>query len=78
MPDIYSTEWYDALKDLMNRNPDLAKSAPSGELNVLGVFEGDGRSPYLEQGEQRRSRRARKHGYGGSAPPRPPAPPKRR
>jgi len=53
MPDIYSTEWYDALKDLMNRNPDLAKSAPSGELKVLGVFDGDGRSPYLEQGEQR-------------------------
>ena len=41
MPDIYSTEWYDALKDLMNRNPDLAKSAPSGELKVLGVFDGD-------------------------------------
>jgi putative sterol carrier protein len=53
MPDIYTTEWYDELKDLLNRNPDLAKSAPSGELKVLGEFHGDGRSPYLEQGEQR-------------------------
>ena len=53
MPDIYTTEWYDALKDLMNRNPDLAKAAPSGELKVLGEFRGDGRSPYIAQGEQR-------------------------
>jgi putative sterol carrier protein len=53
MPDIYSTEWYDALKDLMNRNPDLAKAAPSGDLKVLGEFHGDGRSPYITQGEQR-------------------------
>ena len=53
MPDIYTTEWYDELKDLLNRNPDLAKSAPSGELKVLGEFHGDGRSPYLSEGERR-------------------------
>lgn len=53
MPDIYTTEWYDELKNLLNDNPNLAKAAPGGELKVLGEFHGDGRSPYLEQGEQR-------------------------
>ena len=53
MPDIYTTEWYDELKDLLNRNPNLAKSAPGGELKVLGEFHGDGRSPYLKEGERR-------------------------
>jgi putative sterol carrier protein len=53
MPDIYSTEWYDELKNLLNRNPDLAKSAPQGALKMLGQFYGDGRSPYLSPGEQR-------------------------
>ncbi len=53
MPDIYTTQWYDELKELLNRNPDLAKSAPSGELKVLGRLFGDGRSPYLGEGEQR-------------------------
>jgi len=53
MPDIYTTEWYDQLKDMLNRHPDLAKSAPSGELKILGEFHGDGRSPYLEPDERR-------------------------
>jgi hypothetical protein len=53
MPDIYTTEWYDELKDLLNSNPDLAKSAPSGELKVLVGLLGDGCSPYLDEGVQR-------------------------
>jgi putative sterol carrier protein len=53
MPDIYTTEWYDELKDLLNRNPDMAKSAPKGPLKVLGRLFGDGSSPYLSEGEQR-------------------------
>ena len=53
MPDIYTTEWYDELKALLNRNPDMEKSAPKGPLKVLGVLFGDGRSPYLGDGEQR-------------------------
>ena len=53
MPDIYTTEWYDELKALLNRNPDMEKSAPKGPLKVLGQFRGDGRSPYLSEGEQR-------------------------
>ena len=53
MPDIYTTKWYDELKELLNRNPDMEKSAPKGPLKVLGQFRGDGRSPYLSEGEQR-------------------------
>jgi putative sterol carrier protein len=53
MPDIYTTEWYDELKALLNRNPDMEKSAPKGPLKVLGVLSGEGRSPYLGDGEQR-------------------------
>ena len=53
MPDIYTTAWYDELKDLLNRNPEMEKSAPKGPLKVLGVLLGDGRSLYLKEGEQR-------------------------
>lgn len=53
MPDIYTTEWYDALKDLLNRNPEMAKSAPKGPMKVLGRLYGEGRSAYLREGEQR-------------------------
>ena len=53
MPDIYTTAWYDELKDLLNRNPDMAKSAPRGPLKVLGGLFGDGRSPYLGKGDKR-------------------------
>jgi putative sterol carrier protein len=52
MPDIYTTEWYDELKDLLNRNPDMEKSAPKGPLKVLGQFLGDGPSPYLAEGDR--------------------------
>ena len=53
MPDIYTNAWYDELKDLLNRNPDMEKSAPKGPLKVLGVLFGDGRSLYLGEGQQR-------------------------
>src|SRR4030067_1940909 len=53
MPDIYTIEWYDALRELLNCNPDMAKSAPKGPMKVLGQLSGGGRSPYLSEGEQR-------------------------
>ena len=52
MPDIYTNAWYDELKDLLNRNPEMEKSAPSGEFKVFGELRGDGRSPYLREGER--------------------------
>jgi len=52
MADIYTTEWYEELKSLLNRNPDVDKNAPRGKFKVLGQLHGDGPSPYLAEGEQ--------------------------
>ena len=53
MPDIYTNEWYEALKELLNGNKEIEKSAPRGKYKVLGELWGDGRSPYLDNGERR-------------------------
>jgi hypothetical protein len=53
MPDIYTKEWYEALKELLNRNEDIEKNAPRGQFKVLGELFGDGKSPYLADGERR-------------------------
>jgi hypothetical protein len=53
MPAIYTAEWYEALKDLLNRNPDVEKNAPPGTYNVLAEIIGDTRSPYLAAGERK-------------------------
>jgi len=47
MPAIYSTEWYEALKDLLNSNPDVEAKAPPGKYRVLAAVRGDRGSPYL-------------------------------
>jgi hypothetical protein len=52
MSDIYTTEWYEELKALLNRNPDVEKNAPRGSFKVLGQLRGDGPSPYLAEGEE--------------------------
>jgi putative sterol carrier protein len=52
MPDIYTREWYDALQDLLNRNPDVEKSAPRGLYKLLAEVRGDGASPYVPEGER--------------------------
>src|SRR3972149_10969094 len=53
MPAIYTNEWYDALKELLNGNPEVEKNAPRGKYRVLAELRGDGLSPYLGDGEQR-------------------------
>jgi putative sterol carrier protein len=52
MPDIYSNDWYDALKDLLNRNEEIQKNAPRGKLIALAELRGDGQSPYLADGQK--------------------------
>jgi putative sterol carrier protein len=52
MPDIYTREWYDALQDMLNRNPDVEKSAPRGLYKLLAEVRGDGASPYVREGER--------------------------
>jgi putative sterol carrier protein len=53
MPDIYTAEWYDALKETLNQSDEISKKAPRGHLKVLGHVNGDAVSPYLKDGESR-------------------------
>jgi hypothetical protein len=53
MPAIYTEQWYEALKDLINHNKDVEKNAPRGKYNVLGEIRGDSHSSYLPPGDDR-------------------------
>ncbi len=53
MPAIYTQDWYEELKGLLNRNPEVEKNAPPGKYTVLAELRGDGQSPYLTDGERR-------------------------
>jgi putative sterol carrier protein len=53
MAAIYTTDWYEELKQLLNNNPDVAKNAPPGAYRVLAEVSGDSTSPYLSEGQQR-------------------------
>ncbi|MGC2492779.1 SCP2 sterol-binding domain-containing protein [Candidatus Binatus sp.] len=53
MPAIYTTEWYDAMKKLLNENPEVDRNAPRGTINVLAKIVGDAHSLYLTDGEVR-------------------------
>jgi putative sterol carrier protein len=53
MAEIYTTEWYEELKTLLNSNPDVEKKAPRGNYRVLAEIRGDPTSPYMHEGEER-------------------------
>lgn len=53
MPAIYTAEWCEALKDLLNRNPEVQRHAPRGGFDALIEIKGDARSCYLAPGERR-------------------------
>jgi putative sterol carrier protein len=53
MAAIYTTEWYEELKTLLNTNPEVEKNAPRGKYRVLAEITGDPASPYLPDGAQR-------------------------
>jgi putative sterol carrier protein len=52
MPAIYTKDWYEELKDLLNRNEEIQKNAPRGKLTALAELQGDGQSPYLADGQK--------------------------
>jgi putative sterol carrier protein len=54
MPTIYTKEWYDSLKEILNRSDKVTKSAPRGHWKVLGEVRGDETSPYLKTGDVKR------------------------
>jgi len=53
MPEIYTNAWYEALKKLLNENPEVDKNAPRGTFHVLAKIIGDPASLYMPDGEVR-------------------------
>jgi putative sterol carrier protein len=53
MPAIYTEQWYQALKGLINQSKDVEKNAPRGAYKVLAEIRGDSRSLYLSPGDDR-------------------------
>jgi hypothetical protein len=53
MPEIYTAQWYEALKDLLNRNAEVERNSPRGRYHVLATINGDPRSLYLKPGDVR-------------------------
>ena len=51
MPDIWTEEWYAAMLDMANSRDDLSVKVPQGEWRVAVEVEGDGKSPYIPEGE---------------------------
>ena len=51
MPEIYTDEWSQALLELANSQDDLSAKVPPGEWRVAVEIIGDGRSPYVPEGE---------------------------
>lgn len=54
MPAIYTTAWYDRLKEILNQSEQVTKNAPRGRWHVLAEIRGDGVSPYLAPDEVKR------------------------
>lgn len=54
MPDIYSTEWYDAVREAINAGVGQLRSVPEGRFIVAVEVAGDGTSPYVDEGGERR------------------------
>jgi hypothetical protein len=53
MPAIYTEQWYEALKGLINSSKEVEKNAPRGKFLVLAEIQGDERSLYLAPGADR-------------------------
>ena len=50
MPAIYSPEWYEAMFRLANSRDDISEKVPQGEWKIAVEVQGDGTSPYVEEG----------------------------
>jgi hypothetical protein len=54
MPDIYTTDWYEAVKDAINAAVDGLRDAPEGAWTICVEIVGDGMSPYAPADGMRR------------------------
>ena len=51
MAEIYSKEWYEKLKALVNSRDDITARAPQGQWRICVEIMGDDRSPYISDGQ---------------------------
>jgi len=51
MPDIYTMGWTEAMLELANSRDDLSTQVPKGEWRIAIEVVGDGKSPYISEGE---------------------------
>lgn len=54
MPDIYTTDWYEAVKEAINAAVDGLRDVPEGEWTICVEIVGDGVSPYAPASDMRR------------------------
>jgi putative sterol carrier protein len=54
MPDVYSAEWYEAVREAINERARTLRRVPEGRFLVAVEIEGDGASPYVPRGGVRR------------------------
>jgi len=53
VPDIYTSDWYEAVRDSINVKVAEMQGVPEGTWHVAIDIVGDGRSPYVNQGAER-------------------------
>jgi putative sterol carrier protein len=51
MPDVYTTEWYEAVKVAINEAVATIPEAPTDSFTIQVEIVGDGRSPYVGDGD---------------------------
>lgn len=54
MPDVYTTPWYEAVKDAINDAVGRIANAPKDSLTIQAEIVGDGNSPYVAEGQMLR------------------------
>ncbi|RJP68049.1 MAG: hypothetical protein C4532_13510 [Candidatus Abyssobacteria bacterium SURF_17] len=51
MAEIYSMEWYEKLRNLVNSRDDISARAPQGQWRICVEVMGDEKSPYIPKGQ---------------------------
>ncbi len=54
MAKIYTTAWYDSMKEILNASDEVTENAPQGVWNILAEIHGDGVSPYIDGDDVKR------------------------
>lgn len=54
MPDVYTTDWYEAVKVAINTRVATMAKVPKDEFTIAVEIVGDGKTPYVAEGDVRR------------------------